>query len=112
MTAAELEKLLADAAEIASERREKAAESQLFADGLKRHGGHSHASGWQMAAEYALRTADVLDQTAALARRAIAAERLAEALSMTDAVLAGANMDMKAVWRKTKEALAAYEAAK
>jgi len=103
MTAAELEKLLAEAAEIASERREKAAESQLTADLAKAQWGHSHASGWQMAAEYALRTADVLDQTAALARRAIAAERMAEALR---------ELDRDGDRRIAYAALAAYEASK
>lgn len=104
MTAAELEKLLAEAAEIASERREKAAESQLMADAAKASWGHSHASGWQMAAEYALRTADVLDQTAALALRVIAAERMAEALRKLSVMYGFSDV--------TAEALAAYEAAK
>ena len=37
------------------------------------------------------------------------AEKLAEALSLADASLSGANMDMKHVWRKIKSALAAYQ---
>ena len=45
-----------------------------------------------------------------LARRVIAAEKLAEALKMADSALAGANMDMKAVWRKTQAALAEWDA--
>lgn len=53
--------LAADAREIASERREKAAESHMMAMAVRNAVPTGNADGWQMAADYALRTARVLD---------------------------------------------------
>ena len=63
----ELEKLLAEATEIASERREKSAESHMFAMAARNAMPPGNADGWQMAADYALRTARILEQTADIA---------------------------------------------
>ena len=64
-----MEKLLADATEIASERDEKCAESMMMAEMLRDAGHNANASGFDFAAEHARDTARVL--------RALATELIA-----------------------------------
>lgn len=75
-------KMLDDAAEIASERREKASESHMTAMMIRNSRGNdaiTTASGFDMAAEYALKTARILDQFPALLDTITAIQARAEA---------------------------------
>lgn len=67
----DLEKLLSDAREIASERREKAHESHMMAMAIRNGGNPDGSIGWQTAADYAQKTARILDQVPDLAREVL-----------------------------------------
>ena len=116
MNTQDLEWLLEEAADIASERREKASESHMAAMMIRNSSAHpSQAEGWQMAADYALRTARVIDHTADLASEVIAlrakvaaAERLAGAYAEYHRVYP---MRTGKVEKLVSKALAAWEAA-
>lgn len=71
-TTEELRALQADAVEIAAERREKTTEQHMIAMALRNSGQAPQADGFQMAADYALRTARVLDATGDLLAEVIA----------------------------------------
>ncbi len=117
MNTQDLEWLLEEAADIASERREKASESHMAAMMIRNSSAHpSQAEGWHFfAADYALRTARVLDHTADLASEVIAlrakvaaAERLAGAYAEYHRVYP---MRTGKVEKLVSKALAAWEAA-
>jgi hypothetical protein len=75
----ELRAMLDDAKEIAEERREKHMESHMTAALIRNSPNPASASGWQMAADYALKTARILEAFP------VAVEGCAEVLRLTEA---------------------------
>ena len=74
ITPEQLAAMIADAKEIASERHEKANESHMMAMMVRNSANAGAADSWQMAADYALRTARILDQTSDLAQAYLTSE--------------------------------------
>jgi hypothetical protein len=75
----ELRAMLDDAKEIAEERREKHMESHMTAALIRNSPNPASASGWQMAADYALKTARILEAFP------VAVEGCADLLRLTEA---------------------------
>lgn len=110
----QLQSMLADAAEISSERQEKASESHMIATFMRDSGSPVSADAFQAAADYALKTSQILCHYPDLVRKTIAAEKLAEALRFARAGWADHLEEGDPVpdWLDVaKEALAAWDAA-
>jgi len=109
MTGADLEKLLADATPGEWSLHGPVYNRTVGADEVNRICFLAHGNGLNDDRDIA--NARLIALAPTLARRVIAAEKLAEALRDAVAGVDGASMDLLAAWLRTKDALATWEAA-